>query len=184
MKLFALAVSAVVGLAAAQLEMLSEVPQCALECFTGTIMKTDCALTDFYCQCGKNSEFIQKTTLECLCTSECTTSDLAKVYSISNQLCTKTLADHGETYNSPADTLATGICHSSDAPTEASSTASAVSAATTGSSSSSSNSTGSSANGTTSMSPKASGADFEGAAASGFGMSLAAVAIGAFAFMI
>jgi hypothetical protein len=77
MKLFALAVSAVVGLAAAQLEMLSEVPQCALECFTGTIMKTDCALTDFYCQCGKNSDFIQKTTLECLCTSECTTSDLA-----------------------------------------------------------------------------------------------------------
>jgi hypothetical protein len=40
-------------------------------------MKTDCALTDFYCQCGKNAEFIQKTTLECLCTSECTTSDLA-----------------------------------------------------------------------------------------------------------
>lgn len=208
MKLFALAVSAVVGLAAAQLEMLSEVPQCALECFTGTIMKTDCALTDFYCQCGKNSEFIQKNTLECLCTSECTTSDLAstlhlsisltpkiapantfspktEVYSISNQLCTKTLADHGETYNSPPDTLATGICHSSDAPAEASSTASAVSAATTGSaSSSSSNSTGTSTNGTTSSSPKASGADFEGAAASSFGMSVAAIALGAVAFMI
>jgi hypothetical protein len=197
MKLFAL------------LEMLSEVPQCALECFTGTIMKTDCALTDFYCQCGKNADFIQKTTLECLCTSECTTSDLAstlppssipphkrnekrpsankffqtEVYSISNELCTKTLADHGETYNMPPDTLATGICHSSDAPAEASSTASAVSAATTGSSSSS-NSTGTSTNGTTSSSPKASGADFEGAAASSFGMSVAAIALGAVAFMI
>lgn len=43
-------------------------------------MKTDCALTDFYCQCGKNAEFIQKTTLECLCTSECTTSDLASTF--------------------------------------------------------------------------------------------------------
>jgi hypothetical protein len=44
-------------------------------------MKTDCALTDFYCQCGKNFEFIQKTTLECLCSSECTTSDLASTSS-------------------------------------------------------------------------------------------------------
>ena len=105
-----------------------------------------------------------------------------EVYSISNQLCTKTLADHGETYDMPPDTLATGICHSEDSPAEASSTASAVSAATTGSSSS--NSTGSSANGTTSSSPKASGADFEGAAASGFGMSLAAIALGGVAFMI
>jgi hypothetical protein len=34
------------------------------------------------------------------------------------------------------------------------------------------------------MSPKASGADFEGAAASGFGMSLAAIALGTVAFMI
>ena len=108
-----------------------------------------------------------------------------EVYSISNQLCTKTLADHGETYDMPPDTLATGICHSGDAPAEASSTASAVSAGTTGSAtSSSSNSTGSSANGTTSSSPKASGADFEGAAASGFGMSLAAIALGGVAFMI
>jgi hypothetical protein len=32
MKLIALAFSAVVGLAAAQLEMLSEVPQCAVRC--------------------------------------------------------------------------------------------------------------------------------------------------------
>ena len=82
-----------------------------------------------------------------------------------------------------AATLATGICHSGDSPAEASSTASAVAAGTTGSASSS-NSTGSSANGTTSSSPKASGADFEGAAASGFGMSLAAIALGGVAFMI
>jgi hypothetical protein len=112
-----------------------------------------------------------------------THSPQTEVYSISNQLCTKTLADHGETYNSPPDTLATGICHSGDSPAEASSTASAVAAGTTGSASSS-NSTGSSANGTTSSSPKASGADFEGAAASGFGMSLAAIALGGVAFMI
>jgi len=107
-----------------------------------------------------------------------------EVYSISNQLCTKTLADHGETYDMPPDTLATGICHSSDAPAEASSTASAVSAATTGSASSSNSTSGSSTNGTTSMSPKASGADFEGAAASSFGMSIAAIALGGVAFMI
>ena len=84
----------------------------------------------------------------------------------------------------PPDTLATGICHSSDAPAEASSTASAAAAASTGSS----NSTGSAqptGNGTTSSSsPKATGADFEGAAASSFGMSIAAIALGGVAFMI
>lgn len=40
-------------------------------------MQTDCALTDFYCQCGKNVKFIQEKTIACLCTSECTTGDLA-----------------------------------------------------------------------------------------------------------
>jgi hypothetical protein len=217
MKLIALAFSAVVGLAAAQLELLADVPQCALECFTSTVMKTDCALTDFYCQCGKEAEFITKTTLECLCTSTCTTSDLTSTFSLShpsidsftttlltnrtevlsitNQLCTKALADKGETYKTPDASMANGICHPSDAPTEdaassstmeasSSSTAAAVAPMSTGSSNSTGSAMPTSANGTTSSSPKATGADFEGAAASSFGMSIAAIAIGGVAFLI
>ncbi|KAL1589229.1 hypothetical protein WHR41_02252 [Cladosporium halotolerans] len=169
MKFIALAVSAVIGLAAAQMEVLSEIPQCALQCFTESVTKTDCALTDFYCQCGANAEMIQKTTLECLCHSECTTSDLAKVYSVSTKLCTKVLEQHGEKYDQPA-ALSEGICAAGKTPA-------ASSGNSTGSAKPSSNTTSSSA------SPSGSGAAYEGGANSAVGMSMAAIAVGGLAFL-
>jgi hypothetical protein len=48
-----------------------------LSCFTTAVASTDCALTDFYCQCGPNAAKLQASALECLCQSDCTTTDLA-----------------------------------------------------------------------------------------------------------
>ena len=94
-----------------------------------------------------------------------------EVYTLSNQLCEKTLADHGETYEQPP-ALSSGICHADDAPAASSSTNSTGTAQATGSSNSTSSSSA----------PKATSSDFEGAA-SNFGVSIAALAVGGIAFM-
>ncbi|KAM0721237.1 hypothetical protein Q7P37_003525 [Cladosporium fusiforme] len=175
MKLIALAFAAAAGLAAAQLEMLQEVPECALECFTTSIASTDCGLTDFYCQCGKEAEKIQATTLKCLCSSECTTTDLAKVYNVSNKLCKSTLEEHGEEYKEPA-ALSEGICTSPDTPAMSASNATEGTAQPTGS-----NSNGTSTNGSSPAPTESSAVDIDNAAA-GVGMNLAAIAVGGLAF--
>jgi hypothetical protein len=55
MKLIALAFSAVVGLAAAQLEMLSEVPQCAVRCLAMPFNRMIILLTR-YCSLSASPE--------------------------------------------------------------------------------------------------------------------------------
>lgn len=182
MKFIAIAISAAVGLAAAQLDQLANIPSCALSCFTNAVASTDCALTDFYCQCGPNAAKLQASALECLCESTCTTTDLAKVYGITNSICKSTLESHGETYAEPAS-LSAGVCSNPSAAVGAAPAASS-SAAAAPMSPSSTNSSGSampSGNSTMSGSPSASSGAFEGSA-NAFGMSLAAVAAGGLAF--
>jgi hypothetical protein len=170
-------------------------------------MKTDCALTDFYCQCGKNAEFIQKTTLECLCTSECTTSDLASTSS--PPLHPKAVKDH-HTNNLPQQRSTASPTSSAARPSPTTArpttcplTPSPPASATPATPPPLLRPPASPAPwpappllptapappwppATALLPPKAtsSSADFEGAAVSSFGMSIAAIAVGGLAFVL
>lgn len=55
---------------------ISDLPQCALSCFTTAIASSSCGLSDNYCQCTSGAQQIRADTISCLCESACTATEL------------------------------------------------------------------------------------------------------------
>ncbi|KAL8308429.1 hypothetical protein RB597_000371 [Gaeumannomyces tritici] len=65
--------------------LLSQIPACAFPCFAEASKSSGCSLTDYKCMCN-NMLQVQNAAANCLTTS-CQVDDLAKLATMSSQLC-------------------------------------------------------------------------------------------------
>jgi len=118
--------AAFAALATAQLDF----PSCATACMNQAIGNTTCGLSDYYCQCTTGQSKIQDLAIPCLCTSDCTSTDLLVVLQDTNKACESALSASSQTFTPASVNL--GACATIGAAVKSGSTR--VSATTTGTS--------------------------------------------------
>ncbi|KAI1080431.1 hypothetical protein F5B20DRAFT_112781 [Whalleya microplaca] len=70
-------------------DLVSQIPQCAVSCFSSAAKDAGCATTDFVCLCGdKKSAFISSITPCIGLGGSCSASDISKVQSLAPEICT------------------------------------------------------------------------------------------------
>ncbi|KAI0123576.1 hypothetical protein BJ170DRAFT_598792 [Xylariales sp. AK1849] len=94
MQMKVVAVSLFAAIAAAQSNttltgLVSQLPECALNCFSTAASSANCAVTDFACLCGDGkSKFISSIT-PCVAFGDCSSSDLSKASNLAGEICTE-----------------------------------------------------------------------------------------------
>ncbi|KAI0004728.1 hypothetical protein F4779DRAFT_69130 [Xylariaceae sp. FL0662B] len=69
-------------------DLVSQIPQCAVSCFSSSAQDAGCAATDFVCLCGdKKDAFIQSITPCIGLGGSCSQDDISKVTKLAPEIC-------------------------------------------------------------------------------------------------
>ncbi|GJC79834.1 hypothetical protein ColLi_02672 [Colletotrichum liriopes] len=85
---YAAVVSVLAALVAAETinELVDQIPTCAVNCIRDAAQTVNCDIQDFACSCSKITQ-LTPAVVSCLATSGCSSTDQAKVFQVTPQIC-------------------------------------------------------------------------------------------------
>ncbi|GKT91353.1 CFEM domain-containing protein [Colletotrichum tofieldiae] len=67
-------------------ELVDQIPTCAVNCIRDAAQTVNCDIQDFACSCSKITQ-LTPAVVSCLATSGCSSTDQAKVFQVTPQIC-------------------------------------------------------------------------------------------------
>ncbi|GKT44801.1 uncharacterized protein ColSpa_04982 [Colletotrichum spaethianum] len=69
-------------------QLVAEIPTCAVNCIRDAAQSVNCDIQDFACSCSKITQ-LTPAVVSCLATSGCSSTDQAKVFQLTPQICSQ-----------------------------------------------------------------------------------------------